>query len=1074
MSPAPDTHPIGASAPVLWIGALAVGVGGLVLSGWALDIGPLKSVLPGWVAMKPNTAVAFVLTGLALLVSRYSRFFAVFAGLIGLLSLSEYAFDWNPGFDQWLFPEPPGAVGTSHPGRMAPDTAVCFMLFAVGWEFARRPHPTDRTRLATLVLGAAIVIAALVEMFSYFTPTLRTYGWGGLTMMALPTAAVFAALGVALILTARPTHSRESVLPATDRDTSGARASWQFLLVFLLLTMGIVSAGLFTYRHNERQFRTEAEEQLVSILNLKVGELVQYRKERLGDAAYIADNPAFTPLVRRFLSTPADPDAQRPLAGWLGKYEEYFPYDRVDLLDAQGVTRLSIPPGVAPVASVIAQSTSEVLRSGQVRFQDFYRDDSDRRIYLALLVPIFDDTGGRPPLGMVVLRIDPTNYLYPFISRWPVPSETAETLLVRHDGNEVLFLNELRFQENAALTLRLPLTSTETPAVMAALGTEGIMEGRDYRGARVLAAVGAVPDSPWHLVARQDFNEVFAPLSAKLWQVVLMTGLLLFGAGTGVGLIWRQQRVGFYRARARAAEVLQKNQSLLSQAEELGRVGAWEFDMDTGQLTWSKMVYEIHELDGTGWPTVNQAINYYTPESLPIIEHAVQRAIEQGEPFDLKLEIITAKGNRRSVHTAGRADRARRIVSGFFQDITAQTQAAAALQVEKQNLDALFECSPVALLVLDDTTAIVKVNLAALALTGGSESEFVKHRPGNALRCVHSATDPRGCGYGKGCPLCPARNGIEALIASGGSMHGAEIPLELIRNGAPERVYFRIGAEPVMLNGVRHLLVAMDDVTDRKQVANRLLQFNAELEQRVAERTTELASTNRELEAFSYSVSHDLRAPLRSIDGFSRIVQEDYAARLDDEGRDHLARIRAAAQRMGQLIDALLDLSRVSRAELRRERVDLSTMARDVVAELREREPDRVVEVIVTDGLTAEGDPRLLRVVLQNLIGNAWKFTSKRTDARIEFGATDQDAHTAWFVRDNGAGFEAAYAAKLFGAFQRLHGSDEFPGTGIGLATVMRIVRRHGGHVWAEGVVDHGATFWFALSTPAESQRTQT
>jgi signal transduction histidine kinase len=242
-----------------------------------------------------------------------------------------------------------------------------------------------------------------------------------------------------------------------------------------------------------------------------------------------------------------------------------------------------------------------------------------------------------------------------------------------------------------------------------------------------------------------------------------------------------------------------------------------------------------------------------------------------------------------------------------------------------------------------------------------------------------------------------------------------------------------------------------------------LQQAHDELEQRVEERTAQLAAANKELEAFSYSVSHDLRAPLRSIDGFSLALLEDYTERLDEEGKNHLQRIRAATQRMGMLIDDLLNLSRMTRAEIRKETVDLSSIAQSVARGLQEAQPERQVEFRIEDRLEAKADARLVRVVLENLLGNACKFTSKRSSAYIEFGKTHQNGNSAYFVRDNGAGFDPAYANRLFGAFQRLHGTTEFPGTGIGLATVQRIIHRHGGKIWAEGAVEKGATFYFTL-----------
>lgn len=227
--------------------------------------------------------------------------------------------------------------------------------------------------------------------------------------------------------------------------------------------------------------------------------------------------------------------------------------------------------------------------------------------------------------------------------------------------------------------------------------------------------------------------------------------------------------------------------------------------------------------------------------------------------------------------------------------------------------------------------------------------------------------------------------------------------------------------------------------------------------------SAELEAVNEELSAFNYSVSHDLRTPLRSIDGFSQALLEDYSDTLDAEGKDYLNRVRAASQTMGHLIDDLLNLSRITRSEIRRKNVDLSALFQTIAAEHKNIEPERQVTFLIEKGVIANGDKNLLTVVLRNLFENAWKFTAKQPEAKIEFGITQVDGTSAYFIRDNGVGFDMAYADKLFGAFQRLHASHEFPGSGIGLATVQRIIHRHGGRVWAEGAVDQGATFYFTL-----------
>ncbi len=296
-----------------------------------------------------------------------------------------------------------------------------------------------------------------------------------------------------------------------------------------------------------------------------------------------------------------------------------------------------------------------------------------------------------------------------------------------------------------------------------------------------------------------------------------------------------------------------------------------------------------------------------------------------------------------------------------------------------------------------------------------------------------------------------ARQSYEQVFANG---FVTDYPLTIWRSDG--------SLTPVLFNGtvykdergkVLGVFAAARDVTAQKQA-----------EKEIRLHATALLSANQELEAFSYSVSHDLRTPLRAIDGFSQAVLEDYSGKLDDQGKNYLQRIRSATQRMGQLIDDMLDLSNISRIEMRHETVDLSALANDVISELRNNEPSRIVECQIEPGIKIEGDVSLLRIVLSNLLGNAWKYSGKTNNPLIKFGMK-QDANglKEFFVSDNGVGFDMAYADKLFGAFQRLHSFSEFPGTGVGLATVQRVIHRHGGSIRGEGVLGKGATFYFSL-----------
>jgi len=298
-----------------------------------------------------------------------------------------------------------------------------------------------------------------------------------------------------------------------------------------------------------------------------------------------------------------------------------------------------------------------------------------------------------------------------------------------------------------------------------------------------------------------------------------------------------------------------------------------------------------------------------------------------------------------------------------------------------------------------------------------------------------------------------ARNGV--------TVRDQELEI-VLRDGRVLYAYF--SASPLYDDAgrVRGSLGVVVDLTERKGAEAEVLRLNEDLERRVKERTGQLEAINKELEAFSYSVSHDLRAPLRSIRGFSEVLLERYCKQLDPTGQEFLKRACQSSQQMETLIEDLLKLSRVSRSELQSQQVNLSHIAELIAADLKKSDPQRSVEFVIEPGLQARGDERLLRVALDNLLRNAWKFTSKQPRAKIEVGSSDGPPQ-AFFVRDNGAGFDMTYSNRLFGVFQRLHTVSEFPGTGVGLATVQRIISRHGGRVWATGEVNRGATFYFTL-----------
>ena len=388
-------------------------------------------------------------------------------------------------------------------------------------------------------------------------------------------------------------------------------------------------------------------------------------------------------------------------------------------------------------------------------------------------------------------------------------------------------------------------------------------------------------------------------------------------------------------------------------------------------------------------------------------------------------------------------------------DNTARQQAADALRKSEAQLQTIVENLDEGVIVSDLKGQLLHSNRAAQVLHGHASLDECRHVLGEFSDTFElSGIDGTALSRDQW-PL--------ARILRGEKLRGVEVGIRRIH--ADWHRVFSYGGTLVQDARGQSLMavVTISDITERRQAADLIHQLNTDLEQRVVERTTQLQTANNELEAFSYSVSHDLRAPLRSLDGFSQALLEDCADKLDPEGQDNLRRIRGASQRMGHLIDDLLNLSRLTRVEMNRQTVDLSKIAHEVADELRAAEPQREVSVVIAEGLVAQVDPQLLRIALTNLLSNAWKFTAKRPDARIEFGCAGEEGTKAFFVRDNGVGFDMAYAGKLFGAFQRLHAMNDFPGTGIGLVTVQRIIHRHGGRIWADSAVDAGATFHFTL-----------
>ncbi len=576
------------------------------------------------------------------------------------------------------------------------------------------------------------------------------------------------------------------------------------LLVFVILAAGIVAAGGLLYRSQQDRLQTEVERKLAAVADLKVSELSMWRKERLDDADVFYKNKAFSALVRRCIEQPQDLPLQEELRSWLSHVQASYGYDRAALLDAACNKLMMVSDTEEPLSTRSLQKAREVLRSGQLTFEDFRRNEYSKKVYLRLFVPILDGPSGERPLGVLMLRIDPSVYLYPFIQRWPTPSETAETLLIRREGNESVYLNELRFRKNTSLTLRVSLDNTNLPPVKAALGQKGIVEGVDYRGVPVLAFVCAVPDSPWFLVAEIDAAEVYAPMREWLWLTVIFVCALLFSVAAAVGFVWRQQHAALYREKFEAEH---KYRAIVEASAE----GILMADIETKMLKYPNpalcrmLGYTERELN---MMTVADMLQKESLNNSLAEFERLARNEGKGLAKDIPClrkdgAVVYADINTTHVIIGGR-----NCLVGVFRNTTEQKKAEEALRESEEWYRTLFVEAQDGISVVDTKSGlIIDCNQAMTALVGRDKADLI----GRPQTILHPPSEDNE-------PFSPTFK--QHLGDKAGQVLDTQV---ITKTGEVKEVAIR--ARTVNLAGIKVMQGLFRDITDSKRAEEQALIF---------------------------------------------------------------------------------------------------------------------------------------------------------------------------------------------------------------------------------------------------------
>jgi len=863
----------------------------------------------------------------------------------------------------------------------------------------------------------------------------------------------------------------------------------RLILIFIFLAIGITITGTLYYSNQKDHIKQDKYNELSAIADLKVNQISKWREERLGDAAVIFANPFIVSHMQQWIDKERTAELKVKITTFLSSLINAYDYSSIFLFDPQGNVQLSVGRESAPLDNHVRKLISEALQTKKVVLSDLYQSDTSRNVkeaHLDLVVPLLTSRGREAsPVGILLLRITPYRFLYPLIQTWPTPSRTGETLLVRRDGNDVLYLNELRHRKNTALSLRLPSNNLQLPAAVALRGQKGVVEGIDYRGVPVLAALRNIPETPWFLIAKVDSAEIYTPIRERAWIVTVIVSLFIAAAGASTIFFWQKQNIAerqrseealrkaFEEAKQRQSEItaLLEGSRAVLQYHEFKDAARAIFDACKGLmgatggyialLSKDGLENEVVFLESGGLPCSVDPSLPMPIRGLRAEAYQTGRAVYHNDFSNCEWAQFMPGGHVRlenvlfapmvmrgkAVGLLGIANKAggfnendARLASAFGELAAIallNSRTLESLENSEERFRSVVQTATDAIITINSSGNILSWNEGAQTIFGYSSDEVID-KPFALLIPERFHHDQQRAFQQANSPSEKLQTEEKILEGVGMRKDGSELPLEITYSR------WKTKEGPFFTDIIR-------DISDRKRAEEQLKQT-----------MQELVRSNAELEQFACVASHDLQEPLRMVSSYAQLLGKRYQGRLDSEADLFIHYAVDGTKRMQQLIQDLLTYSRIGTSDTSLETVECDAVCHLAVKNLRVSIEEKGA-VVTHDSLpTVIGDKTQITQLFQNLISNALKFHGENSP-RVHISSEQKGNEWVFSVEDNGIGIAPEFSMRIFDIFQRLHSRDRYPGSGVGLSICKKIVERHGGRIWVESEPGNGSRFYFTI-----------